>query len=378
VDNNLIYLDYAAATPLDPEVKRVMEPYFCSAFYNPSSPYEPARQVKRDISQAREAIARLIGAKPTEIIFTAGATESINLAFHRFNNIAYSAIEHPSVRAAAGDKAAILPVDRYGRLSLLQLAQSITDDVELVSVGLVNNEIGTIQNLKSIAQLIAEKRKKRTNQRPLWLHTDASQAPGMVEVNVQRLGVDMMTLNSAKIYGPKQMGLLWVRTGIELSPLILGGGQEQGVRAGTENAAAIIGFSRALELAEKRRKSECARLKSLRDIAKHRFIEAFPDCVISGHPKHVASHILHVSFPGLDAERVVFALEMRGILVATGAACAANRKQDSYVLDALNVEKQFKQGSLRLSFGRETTKENLERAVTAIIQVIKKEQFHAS
>jgi cysteine desulfurase len=378
VDNNLIYLDHAAATPLDPEVKRVMEPYFCDVFYNPSSPYEPARQVKRDISHARETIAHLLGAKPTEIIFTAGATESINLAFHDFKHIAYCEIEHPSVRAAAGDEATVLPVDRYGRLDLPQLAQLITDDIEIVSVGLINNEIGTIQHVKKIAQLITEIRKKRTNQRPLWFHTDASQAPGMVDVNVQRLGVDMMTLNSAKIYGPKQMGLLWVRTGVELSPFILGGGQEQGLRAGTENAAAIVGFSRALELTEKRRKSECARLKSLRDGAKHHFEEAFPDCIISGHPKHVAGHILHVSFPGLDAERVVFALEMKGILVATGAACAAERRQDSYVLDALNMEKQYQQGSLRLSFGRETTKENLERAVITIIQVIQKEQPHAS
>ena len=378
MDNNLIYLDHAAATPLDPEVKRVMEPYFCDVFYNPSSPYEPARQVKRDISHARETIAHLLGAKPTEIIFTAGATESINLAFHDFKHIAYCEIEHPSVRAAAGDEATVLPVDRYGRLDLPQLAQLITDDIEIVSVGLINNEIGTIQHVKKIAQLITEIRKKRTNQRPLWFHTDASQAPGMVDVNVQRLGVDMMTLNSAKIYGPKQMGLLWVRTGVELSPFILGGGQEQGLRAGTENAAAIVGFSRALELTEKRRKSECARLKSLRDGAKHHFEEAFPDCIISGHPKHVAGHILHVSFPGLDAERVVFALEMKGILVATGAACSAERRQDSYVLDARHMEKHYQQGSRRLSFGRETTKENLERAVITIIQVIQKEQPHAS
>lgn len=370
-----IYLDYAAATPLDPEVLRVMSPYFSDKFYNPSSIYEPARQVKREINTARENVARIISAKPTEVTFTAGATESINLAFSGFKKIAHSEIEHDAVISAAAGRSVILPVDKNGNLKIEQLSKFITDDVEIVSVGIVNNEIGTIQNLKDISNIIADIRKKRPPKSSnLWLHTDASQAPGIVDINVGRIGIDMMTLNGAKIYGPKQTAILWARSEINLSPIIYGGGQERSLRSGTENVSGIIGFSKALELSEKRRHSEAKRFHEFREFAKKTLQKQFPDCIISGHPKHVASHILHVSFPELDAERLVFACETKGVLIATGAACAASQMKSSHVLSAIGLDKSEVRGSIRLSFGRMLNQESLEEALDIIIDSVKNEK----
>ena len=370
-----IYLDYAAATPLDPEVFRVMLPYFSEKFYNPSSIYEPARQVKREISTARENISRIIGVKPTEITFTAGATESINLAFSGFKKIAHGEIEHDAVISAASGRSVILPVDKNGNLKIETLSKLITDDVEIVSIGLINNEIGTIQNLKDISNIISDIRKKRPPNSPdLWLHTDASQAPGIVDINVGRIGVDMMTLNGAKIYGPKQTAILWARSEVNLSPIIYGGGQERALRSGTENVSGVIGFSKALELSEKHRHAEAKGFYKFREFAKKTLQKYFPDCIISGHPKHVASHILHVSFPGVDAERLVFACEAKGVLIATGAACAASQMKSSHVLNAIGLNESEMRGSIRLSFGRMLNQSSLEEALNIIIDNVKSEK----
>ena len=370
-----IYLDYAAATPLDPAVFKAMLPYFSEKFYNPSSIYEPARQVKREINTARENVARIIGAKPTEIIFTAGATESINLAFSGFKKIAHSEIEHDAIYSSASGRALFLPVDENGNVKIDMLTKLITDDVEIISIGLINNEIGTIQNLKDISSIVADIRKKRSPDSPhLWLHTDASQAPGIVDINVGRIGVDMMTLNGSKIYGPKQTAILWARSEVNLSPIIYGGGQERALRSGTENVGGIIGFSKALELSEKYRHKEVKRFYEFREFAKKTLQKSFPNCVISGHSKYIASHILHVSFPGVDAERLVFACEAKGVLIATGAACAANQMKSSHVLKAIGLSESEARGSIRLSFGRTLDKQSLEKALDIIIDSVKSEK----
>lgn len=375
-----IYLDHAAATPLDEHVLAAMLPYFSDDFYNPSSPYAPAVLVKRALEDARHAIAVVIGAKPAEIIITAGATESVNLALTaaRGGHIVTTAIEHDAVlKAAKNHSHTIVPVNKFGMIDPEDVRAAITVDTRLISIGLANHEIGTIQPLRKIADIVSDVRRARSesgNKTPLWLHSDASQGVGQIDVNIARLGVDLLTLNAAKIYGPKQVGLLYAAPDVKLEPLVFGGGQERGLRSGTENVAGTIGLANALEFAEAKRKSEARRLAELRDKLESRLRDAFEDMVISGHPrKRLPSH-LHISFPGIDAERLVFLLEARGVLVATGSACSANQNTRSHVLEAIGLAPGVADGSLRLTLGRLNDATNIERAAAAIIDVVRTEK----
>lgn len=374
-----IYLDYAAATPLDPAVLTAMQPYFGELFYNPSSPYAPAIQVRRDYDAAKSKIASSIGAQGGEITMTAGATESINLAFASGKgHVVTTTIEHQAVLAATkAHDHTIVSVDSHGRVTPESITQAIRPDTWLVSVGLANNEIGTIQPLTKIAEIIREERLRRLDSNstvPLYLHSDASQGVGQVDINVARLGVDMLTINAAKIYGPKQVGLLYAARSVELRPQIVGGGQEQGRRSGTENVAGVIGMSVAMEKAENGRKTELHRLKTLRDDLQDKLTKAFPDAIVSGHQKHRLAGHLHISFPGIDAERLVFGLEALGVLVATGSACAANKGTRSHVLEAIGLEPAVADGSLRLSLGKSTNEAVIEEAAKHIISVVIKEK----
>lgn len=374
-----IYLDYAAATPLDHKVLTAMMPYLSERFYNPSSPYAPAIAVRRDYEAAKSKIAAIIGAQAGELTMTAGATESINLAFASASgHIVTSAVEHQSVLAAAKrHEHTIVPVDRYGRVSPEDVKAAVTPETWLVSVGLANSEIGTVQPLGKIAEALKSIRAERQesgNKTPLYLHTDASQGVGQLDINVARLGVDMLTINAAKMYGPKQVGLLYAARSIELEPQIVGGGQEQGRRSGTENVAGVIGMATALEMADKQRKIETHRLAGLRDTLQRSLVGAFPDAIISGHPKHRLAGHLHISFPGIDAERLVFGLEAKGVLVATGSACAANKGTRSHVLEAIGLQPHEADGSLRLSLGKQTDEPTIKEAADAIIAVVKREK----
>lgn len=374
----MCYFDYAAATPLDERVLLVMQPYFSDQFYNPSSPYAPAVKVRREYEAAKQMIARAIGAQGDELVMTAGATESINLAIGSFGgHKVCAAIEHDSVRRAIeqGDHT-IIPVQADGRIDMVSLEQAIRPDTQVVSVALANHEIGTVQPLAEVAALVQRVRMARAEQgdtTPLVLHCDASQGLGLIDVNVARLGVDLLTLNAAKIYGPKQVGLLWVRPGVIVQPQVYGGGQELGLRSGTENVAGVIGFAEALRLAEKKRKGEHQRLRQLRDTMERRLQQAFPDVVLSGSRKHRLANFLHVSFPNIDAERLVFMLEMRGVLVATGSACAANKGTGSKVLAAIGLDETVANGSLRLTLGRHTTEQQCMQAVDEIIAAVQHE-----
>lgn len=376
--DEIIYLDHAAATPLDERVLAAMQPYFSERFFNPSSPYQPARNVRNDYEAAKAKIAGAIGAKADELIITAGATESINLAFHHVaGHVVTTTIEHPAVLQAAKQHAhTLVGVDKFGRVDQTALEQAITPQTELISVGLANSEIGTVQPISDIATMVQKIRTRRLsdgNKTPLYFHSDASQGIGQVDVHIGRLGVDLLTLNAAKMYGPKQVGLLFAARTVPISPSIVGGGQERGLRSGTENVAGVIGFATAMELAEEDRKTERQRLQQLRDELQKKLLEAFPEAVISGHPKHrLASH-LHIAFPDIDGERLVFLLEQKGVLVATGSACAANKGTRSHVLQAIGHEPRITDGSLRLTLGHLSNEENVAKATACIIEAVNSE-----
>lgn len=380
MSSDLIYLDHAAATPLDERAFEAMRPYLTDRFFNPSSPYQPALDVRREYETAKQTIARTIGATSTEIIMTAGATESINLAFGGVSgHVITTTIEHPAVLEAAKrhQSHTLVGVDAHGRVSPRDIEAAITSDTQLISVGLANNEIGTIQPLRDIAACVEAERARRLEAgetTPLAFHSDASQGLSQLDVNVGRLGVDLLTLNAGKVYGPKQVGLLYKSRHMTLSPVIVGGGQELGLRSGTENVAGVIGFAVALESAARSRKSEVERLRKLRDTLEKELIEVFPEAIISGHPKHRLASYLHISFPGIDAERLVFILERQNILVATGSACAANKGTRSHVLTAIGLSDPVADGSLRLTLGRLSTEETITQAASRIIEAVRAEQ----
>lgn len=372
----MIYLDYAAATPIDKRVKEAMEPYCSDLFFNPSASYFLAKKVHADLESARHNLAQIIGARPAEIILTAGATESINIAVNSFaGDIITINVEHPAVLAsvkARGGK--VLAVEPNGLIDTGKLGALITDQTELISIGYVNSETGIIQDIKAVSNLVKSIRSDRVSRNislPLLLHVDASQGAGLVDLNVARLGVDLMTLNASKCYGPKQVGLLYARAGVKLKPLISGGGQEMGIRSGTENVAGAVGFAKALTLADNTRKSELKRLSSLRNLAKKILVNDLGDkLVFNENTKHNAPNILNISYPSVDGERVLFALDEVGVMVATGSACAANKGLRSHVLLALGLSNELVDGSIRLSFGRFTKEDDIKKASHLIAESI--------
>lgn len=363
---------------MDPRVLTAMQPYFTDNFYNPSSPYAPAVNVRGDYESAKQVLASCFGAKYGEIIMTAGATESINLAFaSTHGHVVTANIEHHSVLASANARdSTIVSADKRGLVSVEAIKSAIKPSTQLVSVGLANNELGTIQPIRDIAGVVKQERETRLSggdSTPIYLHTDASQGVGQLDVSVARLGVDMMTLNAGKIYGPKQVGLLWTGAYVTLQPQIVGGGQERGIRSGTENVAGVIGFAKALDLATEHRKFESDRLNKLRNGLENSLTAAFSEAVVSGHKKHRLAGHLHISFPRLDAERLIFALENRGVLVATGSACAANYGTRSHVLTAIGLEPEVADGSLRITLGHLSTAENTVKAGKIITEEVKRE-----
>lgn len=372
----VIYLDYAAATPIDKRVMKAMTPYFSDKFYNPSAAYMAARGVRADVENARHDIAKIIGARPAEIIFTAGATESINLAMTVVGGgvVLTDNAEHASVlNAAKSYRHEIISVDSEGRINLDDLRAKVQSGVvRLISLGYVNSETGVVQDIKAVADIVRDERAER--QMPLYLHIDASQASGLYDLNVGRLGVDMMTLNAGKCYGPKQMGLLYVRAGIQLKPVVLGGGQEMGLRSGTENVPGIIGFARALQIADDTRKSEYKRLEELKNQLKKTLANGLPDIIFNENPRATSPAILNFSVPNVDGERVVFALDEKGVMVATGSACAANKGQRSHVLTAMGLADNIADGSIRVSLGRFMTEEEIVEAGRLIVETINEQR----
>lgn len=379
--NTSLYLDYAAASPMDESVKAAMEPYLTDNFYNPSALYLSAKAVHQDITRARQQIASAIGAKPSEIIFTAGGTEANNLAIHGVlqahpnTNSVVSAIEHESVLLPAkGYDHRIVPVSPQGIIDEAELLSLIDDHTVLVSVMLANNEIGSVQPIHRIAQKLDEIRSQRRtqgNQTPLYFHTDAAQATAYLDVHVARLGVDLMTINGGKIYGPKQSGLLFVKTGTKLNAQLQGGGQERGIRSGTENVPAIMGLAAAIELVTSRRKAESHRLAELQHHALRQISTKLPKLTVNGSLKHRLPNSLNITIPGSDNERMLMELDERGIMCATGSACSASNEEPSHVLAAIGLSEADIRSSLRFSFGHATTQADIDRLIKELEDLTK-------
>lgn len=373
---NTIYLDYAAATPMDQSVFLAMQPYFSDKFYNPSATYLASQAVKKDLEAARGRIAHWLGARSSEVIFTAGTTEANNLVIQGVMrqfpnaNLVVSAIEHDSVLAAAElFDHKIAPVTAKGLLDVEHTKQLIDDNTVLVSVMYANNEVGTIQPIKQLGSLVEAIRKDRRQRgvtSPLYLHTDAAQAVNYLDLHAARLKVDFMSINGGKMYGPKQSGALYVNAHARLQPQILGGGQEKGLRSGTENVAGSIGLARALESTQEMRHQEAARLRQIQHAFIRSLKEQIPAAVINGSVDNRLPNNVHITIPGHDNERLLMMLDEQGILCAAGSACSASDEEPSHVLRAMGISEADAQASLRFTMGRQTMLEDIEKTVTVL------------
>lgn len=375
-----VYLDYAAATPLDSRVIKAMQPFFSEQFFNPSALYLASKDTRKALSEARSRVAVLLQSRETEIIFTAGGTEANNLAIRgvmeQFSGkkLLISSIEHESVRSVAGKyDYREIKVNKYGQLGIEDLSANINDEVVLVSVIYASNEVGTIQNLILVSELIREAlkdRKKRGNETPLYLHSDATQAAQYLNISPKQLGLDLMTLNGGKIYGPKQSGALYVKSGIKLEPIIYGGGQEKNLRSGTENIAGCIGFSTALQIARDLAPKESTRLKKLSDELRVGIEKLYPEAIFHGHPKLRLPNHTSFALPGVDNERLMMELDELGFMVATGSACSAKNVEASHVLLAMSIDKAVAQSTIRLTLGRATTSTDIKAFIGGLKSLI--------
>lgn len=380
----MIYLDHAAATPVSEKVLWAMTPFMTTDFFNPSSPYLPAAKVRAAYEDAKSQIANFIGAKGNDLVITSGATEANALAFTALNERAQKTrqilvleTEHASVLNNAKHYTFdTIKVDPTGLIDLADLKAKLTDSVELVSISLANNELGTIQPLAEIAGLLRETRLNRLQRgitAQLLLHSDASQGLPLMEINVARLGVDLLTLNAAKVGGPKGIGALYVAHGVHLHPLVSGGGQERNLRSGTENVAGTVGFATALEAIKGHQSAARKKYSSLVENLKKTLQDCPVEPLFLGNPKHQLANFLPLSFPGLDAERLIFKLEERKVYLSTGAACSASKGEPSHVLKAIGLTDEEIKGSLRISLGVLNDEANIKQAGKIICEVVNQE-----
>ena len=382
---NHVYLDHAAATPVDKAVIAAMLPYLEEQFYNPSAVYDAGRQVRAAVDAARATVAHYFGSRPAEVIFTAGATEANNLAIRgvmdsvlrRFPDaeLLVSAVEHDAVLAPAERYThRIIPVTAGGVVEPAAIENQIDDQTALVSIMYVNNEIGTIQPIQDIGRLLESVRKDRKARgitMPLYFHSDAAQAANYLDLQAARLGVDLLTINGGKIYGPKQTGALYVRAGVDVTAQISGGGQEQGKRSGTENVAGIIGIAAALDIAQQTRHAESKRLTELQQYFFKQLAVKIPGAVVNGSQAKRLPNNLHITLPGSDNERLLFQLDAAGIMAAAGSACNASSDTPSHVLRAIGLSDDAARASLRLTMGRATTQADLDYVIVTLTQLAK-------
>jgi len=375
-----IYLDYAATTPLDPRVLEAMLPYLTELFGNPNSIHSLGREARKAVDEAREKIAEVLCCHPAELVFTSGGTESDNLALrgvaeayrHRGNHIVTTAIEHHAVLHTCkalqerGFTVTYLPVDEFGLVTPEQVAEAVTDRTILVSVMHANNEIGTIEPIAEIVTAVKEKRPD------ILVHTDAVQTVGHIPVDVQALGVDLLSFSAHKFYGPKGVGGLFVRKGVRLLPQLTGGGQERNRRSGTENVAGIVGMAKALELAVAEMPMELPRLQALRDELIEGVLSHIPDSRLNGHPRKRLPHNANFSFRGVEGETLLLQLDMHGIAASSGSACTSGSLEPSHVLLALGLSHEWALGSLRLTLGRFTTREHIQRVLAVLPPIVEK------
>jgi len=377
-----IYLDYAATTPTDPEVVKEVSRVMSEVYGNPSSMHSVGRKADFLIKSARQRVANVLNVKESEIYFTGSGTESDNLAILGVarankkygNKILISSIEHKAVTEATnklkeeGFVVEEISVNKQGVINLKELEEKIDDKTILVSIIYGNNEIGTIQNISKISKII---KKKRTSGRLPYFHTDACQAVGYLEIRPEVLGVDLLTFNGAKIYGPKGVGCLYVKEGTVIEPIIHGGGQEKNIRSGTENLAFISGLALALEQAVKSEKGEGKRLTKLRDYF-IKEVSKMDGVKINGHLTQRLPNNIHISFKRTEGESLLLMLDSYGICASTGSACSANDLHPSHVLVNLGLPLELVHGSLRFSLGRYTTKEELKCVLKILPEVVGK------
>jgi cysteine desulfurase len=376
-----IYLDYSATTPVDPGVVAAMAPYWSEQFGNTSSMHAWGEAAATALERARQTVADLLGCRPAEIVFTASGTEADNLALRgvawaarragRGNHLVTTPVEHHAVGATAeqlhnlfGFDLTLLPVDGHGRVDPDDVRRAIRRDTVLVSVMTANNEVGSVQPIPEIAAVCHE--------HGVLFHTDAVQAGGRLNLHVEHLGADLLSLSAHKFYGPKGVGLLYVRHGVDLLPAITGGGHERGRRPGTVNVAGAVGLAAALQQAEESRPQETVRLCALRDRLIAGVLAAVPDSRLTGHPSERLCHLASFAFRGVEGASLVVALDLEGIAASSGAACAEGESQPSPVLQAMGLPTDWAVGALRLSLGRATTQSDIDTVLEVLPPIIRR------
>ncbi len=373
----LINLDYAAGKPVDPRVKEAMLPYLEKSFGNPSSLHHLGQEAKTAISQARKQVAELINAeKPENIIFTSGATESNNLAIKGLVNrykdqgtrILSSKVEHMSIvnpikyLTTKGFESIFIPVDKYGVLDLKALDKEVDEKTVLVTITYANSELGTIEPIKEISRIVHEKNK--------ILHVDATAAAGQVPIDVQDLGIDALTISSNDMYGPKGVGALYVREGLRIEPLLHGGGQEKGLRSGTENIPGIVGFGKAAEISKQEMQTNIIKLTKLRDRLIEGLVNSLPYTYLNGHPTNRLPDNVSVRYSFVEGESILLSLDMNGVLVSSGSACASKTLEPSRVLLATGLKHEEAHGSIMFTLSKQSCTEDIEYVIGLMPNII--------
>ena len=373
---NRIYLDYAATTPVLPEVLAEMMPYFTEKFGNPSGVYGTAREAHQAVERARRQVADAIGAEPAEIYFTSGGSESDNLAVRgtaqaaagRGRHIITSRIEHHAVLNPCrqmekdGWKVTYLPVDRYGRVSPEDVEKAITPETVLISIMYANNEIGTLEPVGEIGRIAGK--------HGIPFHTDAVQAVGCADVNVRRDGISLLSLSAHKIYGPKGTGALYIRRGTRIRGQILGGAQERGLRAGTENTAGIVGLGAAIRIAAENREAQSESIRRLRDRMIRETLDTIPESGLNGPVTDRLCNNCHFSFAGVESEALLLRMDLAGIAASGGSACTSGSTEPSHVLEAIRPGSEQAGGSIRLTLGRDTTESDVDETVRILRETV--------
>ena len=383
-EQKIVYLDHAATTPMRPEVLESMLPYLGDRFGNPSSLYTLAQESRQAVDASRETVATILNARTSEIIFTSGGTESDNAAIKGAamalrnvgNHIITTSIEHHAVLYSCqqmeqfGFNVTYLPVDEYGVVDPALVCASITDETILVSVMMANNEIGTIQPIKEIGECINTicNREGRT----ILFHTDAVQAAGLLDIDTRDLRVDLLSLSAHKFYGPRGVGVLYVKRGTPFEPLLMGGGQEGQRRSGTENVPGIVGLATALKLSVSEKDDSLRKIVNLRDMVVDGLNDSLDGVLLNGHPENRLANNVSVSFEGIEGEPVLVGLDFAGICASSGSACSSASLEPSHVLLAIGRSAELAQGTLRISLGRDNSIEDVKYLLSVLPNLVRK------
>ena len=371
----MIYLDNAASTQIHEDVLNSMLPYLKEQYGNPSSLHRYGRLAHKAIEKARKQIASIINAEPSEILFTSGGTESNNTALRGISmknpssQIITSSIEHDAILepckklAQNGFDIDYLPVDQFGMIEYSDLKNHISEKTSLVSIMFGNNEVGTIQPISEISKIC--------NEHKVPFHTDAIQAVGKIPIDVKELDIDLLSISSHKLYGPKGIGALYIKNGIDITPEILGGGQEHGLRSGTENVASIVGFGKACEIAKNNLNENISQIKKLRDTLVEKVLNEIPEVILNGHSHSRLPNNAHFTFLGVNGEDLIIKLDEYGIAASTGSACSVNTQKASHVLQAMGFSHEQITGSLRLTIGIFNNQKEIEQTVSVLKKVVK-------